>query len=82
MITTLVSYLSHSQVWALQAGGTLHVGGRTNRATLTFQRELDELLAAMPEHPPAPAQAQQLGASGKAALQDVALAEQAGSTAS
>ncbi len=83
MITTLVSYLSHSQIWALQAGGTLHIGGRTNRAAVTFQSELDELLAAMPEHLPAPAQAQQqLGASGAAALQDAALAEQAGSTPS
>mmetsp|Transcript_685 Transcript_685/g.2509 ORF Transcript_685/g.2509 Transcript_685/m.2509 type:complete len:221 (-) Transcript_685:1840-2502(-) len=48
MITTVVSYRSHSQVWALEdaAEGGLLVGGRTNRATLTF---LDELRSAVAE---------------------------------
>lgn len=53
MITTLVSYLSHSQVWALQQGGYLYVSGRSNRAQVGFEHELDELLDAVPEHAPA-----------------------------
>jgi cytochrome c biogenesis protein len=50
MVSTLVSYLSHSQVWALQTrDGTLHVAGRTNRAALGFGAEFDAALAAVPE---------------------------------
>ena len=50
MVSTLVSYLSHSQVWALQTrDGTLHVSGRTNRAALGFGAEFDAALAAVPE---------------------------------
>lgn len=49
MITTLVSYLSHSQIWALQQEGLLHVGGRTNRATLAFAGELSNILDAVPD---------------------------------
>ena len=49
MITTLVSYLSHSQIWALQQGALLHVGGRTNRATLAFAGELSSVLDAVPD---------------------------------
>jgi cytochrome c biogenesis protein len=40
MISVLMSYVSHSQVWALQQGKTLYVGGRTNRAQVAFEREL------------------------------------------
>ncbi|PNH01854.1 Cytochrome c biogenesis protein CCS1, chloroplastic, partial [Tetrabaena socialis] len=49
MVTTLISYLSHSQVWALQQGSSLFVTGRTNRAKLAFEKEYDELLNAVPE---------------------------------
>nr|AAM47499.1 c-type cytochrome synthesis 1 [Chlamydomonas reinhardtii] len=52
MVTTLISYLSHSQVWALQQGSSLFVSGRTNRAKLAFDRELDDILNAVPELPP------------------------------
>ena len=52
MITTLVSYLSHSQVWALQEGSLVHVGGRSNRATVTFALELNDLMNSIPELPP------------------------------
>lgn len=57
MVTTLISYLSHSQVWALQEGGYLYVAGRSNRAQLSFGREMDEILEAVPEVPPSPVQA-------------------------
>ena len=49
MITTLVSYLSHSQIWALQEEAMLHVGGRTNRATIAFAGELSNILDLVPD---------------------------------
>lgn len=53
-ITTVVSYLSHSQVWAAQAGSGVLVGGTTNRAKFAFEQELGEVLKAVPEVLPAP----------------------------
>lgn len=53
-ITTVVSYLSHSQVWAAQAGSGVMVGGTTNRAKVFFEQELGEILEAVPELPAAP----------------------------
>jgi cytochrome c biogenesis protein len=44
MLSVMMSYVSHSQVWGLLEGGTLYVGGRTNRAQITFERELVEIL--------------------------------------
>lgn len=49
MITTLVSYLSHSQIWALQEENWLHVGGTTNRATITFANDMEDMLNEVPE---------------------------------
>lgn len=37
------------QVWALQEGSDVHVGGKANRATVTFAQELAEILEEMPE---------------------------------
>lgn len=54
-VTTVVSYLSHSQVWAAQSGSHVLVGGTTNRATIFFEQELGEILEAVPELPAAPA---------------------------
>ncbi|MGF1515707.1 MAG: cytochrome c biogenesis protein ResB, partial [Elainellaceae cyanobacterium] len=44
MIGVIMSYVSHSQVWALQEGDRLFVGGRTNRAQVTFEREIIDML--------------------------------------
>ncbi|UBF25187.1 cytochrome c biogenesis protein [Kovacikia minuta CCNUW1] len=44
MVGVLMSYISHSQFWALQKDGRLYVGGRTNRAQVAFEREMLELL--------------------------------------
>lgn len=49
MLTTVVSYLTHSQIWALQEGRTLHVAGKTNRAKLEFGNELSEMLDSVPD---------------------------------
>ncbi|KAL9296444.1 hypothetical protein ACSQ67_022340 [Phaseolus vulgaris] len=49
MITTCISYLSHSQIWALQDGTTVFVGGKTNRAKMEFPEEMNRLLDKVPE---------------------------------
>ncbi|MQL82220.1 hypothetical protein Taro_014692 [Colocasia esculenta] len=49
MLTTCISYLSHSQIWALQDGTTVVVGGKTNRAKLEFPEEMNRLLDKVPE---------------------------------
>ena len=49
MLSVLMSYLSHSQIWALEKDGKLYVGGRTNRAQVTFEREVIEILDKLAE---------------------------------
>ncbi len=44
MLGLIMSYFSHSQIWALQKEGCLYVGGRTNRAQVTFEREIINIL--------------------------------------
>jgi len=44
MLGVLMSYVSHSQIWALQKDGRFYVGGRTNRAQVAFEREVIEVL--------------------------------------
>jgi hypothetical protein len=45
----VVSYLSHSQVWAAQAGSGVIVGGTSNRAKVAFEQELSDMLGEVPE---------------------------------
>lgn len=47
MAGVIMSYVSHSQIWALKSEETLYVGGRTNRAQISFEKELLEILAAL-----------------------------------
>ncbi|XP_030439542.2 cytochrome c biogenesis protein CCS1, chloroplastic isoform X1 [Syzygium oleosum] len=49
MLTTCISYLSHTQVWALQDGTAVVVGGKTNRAKAEFPEEMNRLLDHVPE---------------------------------
>jgi cytochrome c biogenesis protein len=61
MITTLVSYVSHSQVWALQEGLDVYVAGKSNRSKVLFEREVEEIIDAVPEvatEPASPVQQQ------------------------
>jgi cytochrome c biogenesis protein len=51
MLGVLMSYVSHSQVWALQDGDRFYIGGRTNRAQVTFERELIEVIEALNAKP-------------------------------
>ncbi|KAB2603046.1 cytochrome c biogenesis protein CCS1 [Pyrus ussuriensis x Pyrus communis] len=49
MLTTCISFLSHSQIWALQDGTAVIVGGKTNRAKGEFPEEMNRLLDRVPE---------------------------------
>ncbi|CAI9765529.1 unnamed protein product [Fraxinus pennsylvanica] len=49
MLTTCISFLSHSQIWALQDGTTVVIGGKTNRAKGEFPEETNQLLDQVPE---------------------------------
>ncbi|MBF2022356.1 MAG: cytochrome c biogenesis protein [Hydrococcus sp. C42_A2020_068] len=40
MAGVVMSYVSHSQIWALQEGDRFYIGGKTNRAQVSFEREL------------------------------------------
>jgi cytochrome c biogenesis protein len=40
MMGVVMSYFSHSQIWALQSGDRFYIGGKTNRAQVSFEREL------------------------------------------
>ncbi len=44
MIGVVMSYVSHSQIWALKVGDSLYVGGKTNRAQVGFESELIQIL--------------------------------------
>ena len=44
MLGVVMSYVSHSQIWALQQGDRLYIGGKTNRAQVAFEKELIELV--------------------------------------
>lgn len=44
MLGVVMSYFSHSQIWALQTGDRLYIGGKTNRAKVAFEREVLDIL--------------------------------------
>lgn len=44
MLGVMMSYVSHSQIWALQKGDRFYVGGKTNRAQVSFEREIVGIL--------------------------------------
>jgi cytochrome c biogenesis protein len=44
MIGVIMSYFSHSQIWAVTKDGKLYLGGRTNRAQIVFERETIEII--------------------------------------
>ncbi|MFM7449740.1 MAG: cytochrome c biogenesis protein [Leptolyngbyaceae cyanobacterium] len=55
MLGVMMSYVSHSQIWALQKDDQFYLGGRTNRAQVGFERELLGLLDDLKPDPVAPA---------------------------
>ena len=44
MISVFISYISYSQIWEVGTSNTSLVGGKSNRAVLFFQEELQRLL--------------------------------------
>ena len=44
MISTLMSYITYSQVWVFQKNQKLFIGGNTNRALFDFEREFLKLV--------------------------------------
>ncbi|MCW6037009.1 cytochrome c biogenesis protein [Spirulina subsalsa FACHB-351] len=44
MVGVVMSYWSHSQIWAMQKGDRFYLGGKTNRAQVTFEREVLQIL--------------------------------------
>ncbi|NEQ46552.1 MAG: cytochrome c biogenesis protein [Leptolyngbya sp. SIOISBB] len=63
MIGVLMSYISHSQIWALEADGSFFVGGRTNRAQVAFERELLQIMESLESTGAEPADSQEITAS-------------------
>lgn len=53
MLGVVMSYVSHSQVWALKTSDSFYVGGRTNRAQVSFEREMLQMLDQLSVKPPA-----------------------------
>ncbi|MBN3871104.1 cytochrome c biogenesis protein [Nostoc sp. JL33] len=51
MLGVVMSYFSHSQIWALQKGDRLYVGGKTNRAQVAFEQEVLEILDRLSSQP-------------------------------
>lgn len=47
MLGVVMSYVSHSQIWALQEGDRFYIGGKTNRAQVIFEREMLEMIDSM-----------------------------------
>jgi cytochrome c biogenesis protein len=44
MVGVVMSYFSHSQLWTLESGDRFYLGGKTNRAQVAFERELEEII--------------------------------------
>ncbi|MEH1968159.1 cytochrome c biogenesis protein [Nostoc sp.] len=51
MLGVVMSYFSHSQIWALQKGDRLYIGGKTNRAQVAFEQEVLEILDQLSSQP-------------------------------
>lgn len=50
MLGVAMSYVSHSQFWALEAENGLFVGGKTNRGLVLFEREYLDILESLSAH--------------------------------
>jgi len=50
LVTSFLSLLSHSQIWAIQEENAVVVGGKSNRAKEEFKTELEDVLNSIPEY--------------------------------
>jgi cytochrome c biogenesis protein len=44
MVGVVMSYISYSQIWALQQGDRLYLGGKTNRSLVAFEQEFNSIV--------------------------------------
>ena len=44
MLSTLISYITYSQVWIIKTNKQIFIGGNTNRATFDFELEFLEFV--------------------------------------
>ena len=44
MISTLISYITYSQIWVIQDNNKIFIGGTTTRATFDFEIEFFKLI--------------------------------------
>lgn len=51
MVGVIMSYVSHSQIWALQTENTVYLGGKTNRAQLGFEQEFMQMITTLEQQP-------------------------------
>lgn len=51
MLGVAMSYISHSQIWALKTEDNFYLGGKTNRAQVTFEREMLTILEQLSPEP-------------------------------
>ena len=49
MIGVVMSYASYSQIWGLEHEGSFYFGGKTNRAQVTFEREIIDIIQQLQE---------------------------------
>jgi cytochrome c biogenesis protein len=52
MVGVVMSYVSHSQIWALQTENSLYIGGKTNRAQLGFEKEFMTMITELEKQKP------------------------------
>ena len=45
MVGVVMSYVSYSQIWALEYGDRFYIGGKTNRAQVVFERDFLEIIS-------------------------------------
>jgi cytochrome c biogenesis protein len=53
MLGVMLSYVTHSQIWALKTADSFYLGGRTNRAQVIFEREMLAMLEQLAPATPA-----------------------------
>jgi cytochrome c biogenesis protein len=51
MIGVVMSYFSHSQIWALEQDHSFYFGAKTNRAQVSFEREMLGVIDALNNEP-------------------------------
>ena len=44
MLSTLISYITYSQIWVINDNKTMFIGGNTSRATFDFEIEFFSLI--------------------------------------